>query len=99
MRIAGAVLLVAAAAALLLAGMFFFAFFGYCEDTCNGPDRTFLGALGAGAPFGVVAVGMLSIAAALLMRRPRVLPAIGIGVVGAAFFVGATVAVVSVVVS
>src|SRR3954471_9088713 len=95
MRVAGAVLLASAAAGLLVVGSLFFALYGYCEDACSGPDRTFWGALGAAWPFAFFAVALLTVAVALAMPRPRVLPAAGLALLAAALYVAALAGLVA----
>jgi hypothetical protein len=68
--VVGVVLGVVAAVALLI-GALAFALYGYCEDSCDKPPRTFSGALGEALPFLLVAVVLMTIACFLFMRRRR----------------------------
>jgi hypothetical protein len=95
MRVAGAVFLASIAAGLLVVGSLFFALYGYCEDACSGPDRTFWGAVGVAWPFAFVAVACITIAVALVMRESRVLPAAGVAILAAAAFVAALAGLVA----
>lgn len=71
--IVGLLLSVVAQAALLLAA-FVYLFYGYCEDHCDKPDRTFWGAMGAALPYGLVGLVAMVGACYLLLRQPRTPP-------------------------
>lgn len=71
--IVGVFLSLVAQAALLLSAVAY-VFYGYCEDNCDKPDRTFAGAVHAALPFGLVGLVAMVGACYLLMRRPRTPP-------------------------
>lgn len=68
--VVGVVLGIVAAIALAI-GALVFALYGYCEDSCDKPPRTFSGALGSALPFVVVALALLTVASVLFMGRRR----------------------------
>ena len=65
------VLLSLVAQAVLLLAAFVYVFYGYCEDYCDKPDRTFWGAVDAALPYGLVGLVAMVGACYLLMRQPR----------------------------
>jgi hypothetical protein len=78
-------------AGLLVVATLFFTFYGFCEDACDGPDRTFWGAVGAAGPY--AAVGLAAVLAAALVFGARGVAPAAVGVVSCVVFVGGLVAI------
>jgi hypothetical protein len=71
--IVGVFLSLVAQGALLFA-VFVYVFYGWCEDSCDGPARTTARAVAAATPFALIGLAAMIGACYLLMRRPRTPP-------------------------
>jgi hypothetical protein len=65
------VLLNRAGGALLLWASLLFVFYGYCEDSCDKPERTVGGAIGESLPSAIGAVALMATASYLFLSAGR----------------------------
>lgn len=66
-----AVLVSLAGGALLVVTVVLYAVYGYCEDSCDKPPRNNWDAFVAALPWGVAAIGVMTVAAYLFMLGAR----------------------------